>query len=181
MSVIVLLLLIWYGRYLIYIDGPFSGRVIDTETREPIEGAVVLAVWKMSTCTLGGGVSTYYDAKETVTDKNGEFEVPRLVSFNINPLYYLDDLTEITIFKPGYTYFPGYQISPKDTPIGLVTTLKKKHPAIELKKLKTMEERKQQGFFFEPDSHVPYKKMMNMRKAINEEYVFQGYRPYENR
>ncbi|MDA8240532.1 MAG: hypothetical protein M0Z67_09205 [Nitrospiraceae bacterium] len=178
---IVILLLIWYGRYLIYIDGPYSGKVVDTESKEPIEGAVVLAVWKMTTCTPGGGVSTYYDAKETITDRNGEFKVPRLTSLALNPLYYLDDLTAITIFKPGYGYFPEYQVSPKATPIGLVKILRKKHPIIELQKLKNMEERKQKGLTIKPESHVPYAKMKNMLKAINEERSFQGYKPYENR
>lgn len=51
-GIILLLLLIWYGKYLIYIDGPYSGRVIDTETKEPIEGAVVLVIWDWETFTL---------------------------------------------------------------------------------------------------------------------------------
>jgi hypothetical protein len=175
---IVLILLLIYGRYLIYIDGPYSGRVIDAETKEPIEGAVVLVIWEMSTCTPGGGVSIYYDAKETITDKNGEFRVPRLISLALNPLYYLDELTHITIFKPGYGYFPEYQVSPKGTPIGLVKALKK-HQTIELQKLKTMEERRQKGLTNKPGTDVPYKKMKNMLKAINEESIYQGLQPYD--
>jgi hypothetical protein len=175
---VIILILIWYGRYLIYIDGPYSGRVIDSETKEPIESAAVLISWEMSTCTPGGGVSTYYDAKEAVTDKNGEFRVPRLISLALNPLYYLDELTHITIFKPGYGYFPEYQVSPKDTPIGLVQTLKK-HPTIELQKLRTMEERRQKGLTGSPGTDVPFKKMRNMVKAINEESIYQGLQPLE--
>jgi hypothetical protein len=177
-GVILILLLIWYGRYLIYIDGPYSGKVIDSETKEPIEGAVVLVIWDWATCTPGGGVSTYYNAKEAVADKNGEFVVPRLISLTLNPLYYLDEVTHITIFKPGYGYFPEYQVYPKGTPIGLVEALKK-HPTIELQKLKTMEERRQKTLTGPPGTDVPYKKMRNMVKAINEESIYQGLQPLE--
>lgn len=177
-GIILLLLLIWYGKYLIYIDGPYSGRVIDTETKEPIEGAVVLVIWDWETFTPGGGVSTYYEAKEAVTDKNGEFVVPRLISLALNPLYYLDEVTHITIFKPGYGYFPEYQVSPKGTPIGLVRALKK-HPTIELPRLKTTEERREKALTGPPGTDVPYKKMRDMVKAINEERIYQGFQPYE--
>jgi hypothetical protein len=179
-GVILVLLLIWYGRYLIYIDGPYSGRIIDAETKQPIEGAVVLVIWDMSTFTPGGGVSIYYDAKEALTDKNGRFVVPRLISLALNPLYYLDDITHITIFKPGYGYFPEYQVSPKVTPIELVRVLKN-HPTIELQRLKTMEDRKRMGLTDKPGTDVPHKKMKKMLEAINEERIYQGFQPYEDR
>lgn len=126
----------------------------------------------------GGGVSTYYEAKEAVTDKNGEFVVPRLISLALNPLYYLDEVTHITIFKPGYGYFPEYQVSPKGTPIGLVRALKK-HPTIELPRLKTTEERREKALTGPPGTDVPYKKMRDMVKAINKERIYQGFQPYE--
>jgi PPOX class probable F420-dependent enzyme len=31
--------------HVIYVDGPYHGTVIDSETKQPIEGAAVLAVW----------------------------------------------------------------------------------------------------------------------------------------
>lgn len=177
-GIILIILLVWYGKYLIYIDGPYSGRVIDAETKEPIEGAVVLVIWDWETFTPGGGVSTYYEAKEAVTDKNGDFVVPRLISLALNPLYYLDEVTHITIFKPGYGYFPEYQVSPKGTPIGFVRALKK-HQTIELQKLGTMEERVRKGLTSKPESAVPYKKMRKMLEVINEERIYQGFQPYE--
>jgi hypothetical protein len=86
----------------------------------------------------------------------------------------------ITIFKPSYGYFPDYQVSPKGTPIELVMALKK-HAIIELERLKTMEERRQKGLTFKPESKVPYRKMRRMLEAINEESIFQGLQPYEKK
>ncbi len=54
-------------------DGTYKGKVVDADTGQPIEGVVVLGVWETVTITPAGGTHDYYDAKETVTDKNGEF------------------------------------------------------------------------------------------------------------
>jgi len=56
-------------------DGPYKGRVIDAETGKPLEGVVVLGVWYKEEMTVGGTVGTYYDARETVTDSKGNFEI----------------------------------------------------------------------------------------------------------
>jgi hypothetical protein len=54
--------------FLYHSDGPYKGKVIDLETGKPIEGAVVAGVW-----VLEFNFTPFCDAKETVTDKNGEF------------------------------------------------------------------------------------------------------------
>jgi heme-degrading monooxygenase HmoA len=88
------------ARALVRVDGPYVGRVIDSETREPVEGVVVLAVWNTETATVAGAISRYYDAEETVTDTNGDFRFEgqglRVVS-NLEPPI-------VTIFKAGYDY-----------------------------------------------------------------------------
>jgi hypothetical protein len=56
-------------------DGSYHGKVVDEQTREPIEGVVVLGSWWVYHFGLGGGYSTYHDAREAVTDKNGEFTI----------------------------------------------------------------------------------------------------------
>ncbi len=79
-------------------DGPYEGRIIDAETRQPLEGVVVFGEWKVFHPNLAGGNYTYYDAAETLTDKNGEFRIPgkgvRVFS-NLTEMYFL-------IFKAGY-------------------------------------------------------------------------------
>ena len=123
-------------------DGPYQGRVIDADTGEPIEGVVVLGVWSSETPTVAGAVHHYYDAKETVTDKNGDFTLAGqglLILSNVTPM-------NVLIFKAGYEYWglgpwsglkKGYLSSKKIKWEG-------EKAIIPLMKL-TLEERKKQG------------------------------------
>lgn len=131
-----------YGFAVIRKDGPYEGRVIDVDTGEPIEGVVVLGVWYKEIPTPGGTVSEYYDAQETVTDKNGEFKIDGLglkILSNVAPM-------DVLIFKAGYTY---YGLMTWKEIKGLYKTEGNK-AIIRLKKLK-MEERRKQGT---PDFYV---------------------------
>jgi hypothetical protein len=82
------------------IDGPYKGRIIDPETGQPIQGVVVLGVWYTAAAGPGGGSHTYYDAAETVTDKDGNFEIKGLglkIMTTVKPM-------DVIIFKAGYEY-----------------------------------------------------------------------------
>ena len=86
--------------YPIRYDGPYQGRVIDAETKQPIEGVVVLGVWYKEEPNVAGSTSTFYDAKETVTDKNGDFKIPGMglkILSNVGTM-------NVLIFKAGYEY-----------------------------------------------------------------------------
>jgi hypothetical protein len=83
-------------------DGPYEGKVIDLDTNQPIEGAVVHADWSKLHSTAGGASSEYYDSYEILTDKNGVFKIPGkglLILTNI------DDMS-LSIFKAGYEQYP---------------------------------------------------------------------------
>ena len=95
---------------LLYSKPEFHGRVIDSETKEPIAGAVVVVLYyKRSTFSLnpGGPSSFVTEAKETLTDKNGEFFFP-----SYSELMYLNEDVgaRFIFFKPGYQagYGPTY-------------------------------------------------------------------------
>jgi len=77
--------------------GPYQGKVIDAETKEPIEGVVVLIEWVKLHAFAG---STFIDAQETLTDKNGEFYIPGIWVFN--PWKSLTSEALMTIYKSGY-------------------------------------------------------------------------------
>jgi hypothetical protein len=80
-------------------DDVYRGKVYDGETKEPIEGAVVLGVWYKVSPSPGGAVDYYYDSKETVTDKNGEFSIAGMglrVLSNLTPM-------SVMVFKAGYS------------------------------------------------------------------------------
>jgi len=84
-----------------------TGTVVDSETEEPIEGAVVLVEW---TKTKGFGL-TYtesYKVIEAITDKEGKATVSGVFNPMVNP-------PDITIYKKGYVawnnkfIFPNYK------------------------------------------------------------------------
>ena len=81
-------------------EGPYKGRVIDADTGEPIEGVVILGVWNKEYPTPGGAVHKFHDARETKTDKNGEFSIQGMgveILSNVIPM-------DVLIFKAGYEH-----------------------------------------------------------------------------
>ena len=92
--------------WLIYHKPEFRGRVIDAETKKPIEGAVVVVVyykWRIVGHVGGGNVKSL-DARETLTDSRGEFYFP---SYNAFTPGSREDVVEFIIFKPGYIHSRG--------------------------------------------------------------------------
>jgi hypothetical protein len=86
------------GCTIVGYDGPYEGKIIDFETRKPIEGAVVFGEWTKHTPSIAGAIGTYYDYMETLSDKNGNFKlngVGLLIFSNIDEPF-------IGLFKAGY-------------------------------------------------------------------------------
>lgn len=89
----------------------FKGKVIDADTKQPIEGAVVVASWHEERATPTGSISRLKDVKETLTDKKGEWVIQgpkgREVG-DISAIFTFVTGTYITnpplfiVFKPGY-------------------------------------------------------------------------------
>jgi len=87
---------------LLYSKPEFRGRVIDAETKQPIEGAVVVILYyKRSTFSLNpGGPNSYITkAGESLTDDKGEFYFP---PYSELMLFTEDVGAEFIFFKPGY-------------------------------------------------------------------------------
>lgn len=80
-------------------DGPYEGRVIDKDTRQPIEGAVVHGTWYRAHPGPGGASHSYYDSKEVLTDKDGSFKIEGLGLLILSNMEEMD----INVFKAGYT------------------------------------------------------------------------------
>ena len=91
--------------FLYHSDGPYRGKVLDLETGEPIEGAVVAAEWTLT--------HRFCDAKETVTDKNGEFILPKGSCFSFWPFTEMDP-ARVVVFRPGYLGYPPLGASPEE-------------------------------------------------------------------
>jgi hypothetical protein len=84
--------------------GPFNGRVVDQDTGQPIEGAVVFVEWHIKHMMVA---ESFFDAKEVLTDKDGHFFIPKNWSFN--PWRNIVMNSQIIIFKAGYGHvqLPG--------------------------------------------------------------------------
>ena len=67
--------------HLVYPSGPFSGRVVDASTGQPLAGAAVVAVWRQEGPGPGHPSERLHDAVEVVADTDGYFTLPRKTHF----------------------------------------------------------------------------------------------------
>lgn len=158
-----------------YYLAPFEGKVIDANTKKPIEGAVVLAVYYSSVSSVAGSMSYVVDAQETLTNANGKFKIPSKTVKSKKERGTLQG--KIIIFKPEYGAFPRHK---KSEAVGENKSWPPpyKYIVYEIPKLKTINERRLNlpGKF--SYSRIPYKKQKLFIKAINEESKNIGVSPY---
>jgi hypothetical protein len=87
--------------WFIYNKPAFEGQILDGDTKEPIEGAVVVVLYNKRTIGLGAGtLSSAINIRETLTDKEGHFRIPPFTTL-IQPFSWEDNANFI-IYKPGY-------------------------------------------------------------------------------
>ena len=159
---------LFFVRY----DGPYKGRVVDAETGNPIEGVVVLGVWYKEMITPAGGVGSYYDADETVTDRNGDFELKGkgLIIFkNISSMHVL-------VFKAGYQYVGMGMWQSLKIDGGLMAkkvSWEGDRAVIPLRKLPDEERRSPPS----PPSEAPFEDVKIMLKEIDKNDIQHGLQP----
>lgn len=158
-------------------DGTYRGRIVDLETREPLAGVVVLGVWYREGATPGGAIWQYYDAREAVTDKNGEFSIPGqgvLVVSNLLPMRPI-------IFKAGYKYLQfTWDILKEGKVHGMEVTWDGEIPVIPLRKLSLEERRNPKSIYSSipsPPSDAPYEKVKFFLKETNKDAIERGWKP----
>lgn len=165
----VLVILVGIGRVL-YIDFPYRGKVIDKETKRPIEGAAVVAVWWKETPTFVQAIRSFYDAQETVTGQEGNFTTPWILGGSINPLPMIRPPL-FTIFKPGYEAYIAGRFTSQINPASRWL-----RADVELRRLTTREERLR-NLGVHPGSEVPDETIPNLIRLINIERVDLGLEP----
>ena len=99
-----------------YTVDPIEAWVVDADTGQPLEGAVVTANWQLVSPGLdtGGRKLHQLEVMETVTDKNGRFFLPGFAKLNPRLLELRDEDPQILIFKSGYGYFRTSNNYPAD-------------------------------------------------------------------
>ena len=158
-------------------DMTFRGRVIDYETKEPIEGAVVVASWYEAKPTIAGEATRLKDVKETLTDKNGEWSItgeegkPHTEHpyFHFLTGTYYTRTPQFIIFKPGYCSWPeGFYIEACKEELrssGEFATGK----TIELPKLTKREDRIRAQGISPPEGEGTDEKLREFHRLINDE------------
>jgi hypothetical protein len=189
----VALLLISYSRpaecgkgWLIYHESAFKGRVIDAETKEPIEGAVVVAKYKKNVYAFVESQSWMFDVREALTDGNGEFSIPSKWDL-MQPLSVADE-TKFIVWKPGYKpedfLFGWFFREEPGTVIERWTHTEKgiemkpvRVGIVELAPAKTREERR--GTIpTRVGDRADYKKQKQFIRLINDERFFLGFEAF---
>lgn len=165
----------------------YSGIVIDSETKQPIEGAAVLVEYNTTQFGLAGSVTYFADAQETLTDKNGEFRIPPFRIIKYRALSGWERYPGVRIFKPGYGCYPEHRdaVSSHNDPYRMTSVGEipkwslppNQHVTIELPRLETKEE-KLRNIGCRPVG-VPDEAMRLFTKIINIENSNLGLQPYK--
>src|SRR5262244_347602 len=105
--------------------GPWQAHVVSAETKQPLEGVVVLAWWTRHVRSFGGPSEEYRDSQEVLTDKDGRSTIESRWFFSLNPLVFFSG-PFVAMFKSGYGDYewPGYKGSetwPKEKRDALAT------------------------------------------------------------
>jgi hypothetical protein len=172
--------------WLIYHMPELNGQILDIETKQPIEGAVVVVEYKKSTMGLGAGrMSSSLDVREALTDKDGNFHIPSYTTI-IQPFSWQAP-SPMIIFKPGYAslgylelgagYFTGEKWKERDGswPDPELRMLKYRlsgNGVVELPKLNTREQRLLASRISIDDYSA--KELPLLYKALDEEKTLLG-------
>jgi len=90
--------------------GPWQAQVVSADSKQPLEGVVVVAWWTRNVRSFGGPSEDYRDSQEVLTDKDGRFTIESRWFFSLNPLVFFRG-PFIAMFKSGYGDYewPGYK------------------------------------------------------------------------
>jgi len=167
-------------------EGPWRGTIVDAETKQPLEGVVVFALWNERYGSIGGYAGGgYFYSEEVVTGADGGFTIRRLKR-SFNPFSIIQG-PDFTIYKPGYGrwHFQGdgeWLTLRGDELNRSVNAMWQRFNSeqgvvIELRPLKSVEERLQSTGGLLPMPDVPRSKYPRLLEAIDRERASLGFKP----
>jgi hypothetical protein len=157
--------------------GPWQAQVVSADTKQPLEGVVVLAWWTRHVRSFGGPSEEHRDSQEVLTDKDGRFTIESRWFFSLNPLVFFRG-PFVAMFKSGYGDYewPGYEGSetwPKEKREALRTEaqlLQLDGIVLEMPRLLTVGERAEYLKHLSGRiSGIPLDRRPQMQKAVVEE------------
>ena len=86
-------------------EGTITGIVVDAETGQPIEGAVILVEWTKAKGLPGMTYTESHKVVEVVTDKEGKAYIEGVSSPFV-------DAPDVTVYKKGYVAWNNHYIFP---------------------------------------------------------------------
>lgn len=162
--------------------GPWKARIVDAESKQPLAGVVVLAVW--TKVLLGPDRSPsfiYYDSEEVVADQDGRIIVAARDYSTSDAQVFAEP--EFLFFKPGYGQ---WRFQGEDIWLKLDPSEKRKRYAeagrlfagpgvvIEMAPLKTRQTRSQYYRERNEPVAVPPERKRRWLAAVEEERVYLG-------
>ena len=161
--------------------GECSGKVIDAQSGEPVEGAVVLYIWSIEESFIESSSRMIFSNK-TVTDKNGKYLIPDQPIKYESQAFSRPKLEDVYIYKNGYLwYHVDLDINNKANIFisslpQVVNKYQKKNNLVRLErwnnKLSHMEHMHIFTFFNEPEELLKPELKEEMTKAQEEEGIF---------
>lgn len=156
--------------------GPYRGRVIDADTRQPIAGAVVVARWTRLRVFPAHSMTVPHALRETLTGADGGWVIEARDLESGGPLKKLHRPTFV-IFVPGYGAYPWKQVAPTGFLGGIFEGA---GATVELRRLQDREERLEQRDHLSPVgwTAAPFRDLPNFMRLLNEEHRQLGLPPY---
>lgn len=169
--------------WIFYWDGSYHGKVIDAETKEPIEGAVVVATYAVSCYRIVQQNAKAVGVQEALTQANGEFRIPSYWTVTTPECW--PRFTSFTVFKPWYHTFPvsaafiGKGLdprvySPENPTLKRSEDIFRAGAIIELPPIKTAKDLREIDVFFSLDIS-PFKHKLPHLKRLEEELMVLKY------
>jgi len=161
--------------------GPWQAQVVSAETKQPLEGVVVLAWWTKHVRSFGGPSEEYRDSQEILTDRDGRFTIPSRWFFSLNPLVFFRG-PFFAFFKSGYGQdrWPGYEELGQERRKALAmyaNLLQLDGIVLEMPRLESIEQRREYLGKLRGDYLVvPSEQRPLLQSAIVEERRALGYR-----
>lgn len=163
--------------------GPWQAQVVSADSKQPLEGVVVLAWWTRNVRSFGGPSEDYRDSQEVLTGRDGRFTIESRWFFSLNPLVFFRG-PFVAMFKSGYGDYgwPGYAGSetwPKEKRKALQTEaqlLQLDGIVLEMPALLNTAQRRE--YLKRIETHVvpvPLDKRPLLQRAVEDERMALGY------
>ncbi len=95
----------------------YHGKIVDAQTREPLEGVIVLAAWHGTSSSFAHSQSGCFHLESSRSDKNGEFVIPEWKDKEKKSRGIMDRYIKFHLYRPGYEYMTLFEETMIEMPV----------------------------------------------------------------